>query len=59
MGDGLGRMEEVTEGFNNMCTVIGDIISFMTQVTGYGCGRCCDEKSHDDVRLGSIQCVSW
>ena len=57
MGDGLGRMEEVTEGFNNMCTVIGDIISSVTRVVGYGGVRCCGKKSRDDVSLGQHRVV--
>ena len=28
-------MEEVIEGLNNMCTVVGDIISSVAQVAGY------------------------
>jgi len=52
-------MEEVIEGLNNMCTVVGDIISSVTWVAGYGGASCCDEKSCDDVRLGSTQSGSW
>jgi hypothetical protein len=46
----LGKVEEVTEGLNNMCTVVGDNISFVVWVAGYG-----GEKSHDNVRLRSTQ----
>ena len=28
-------MEEVIEGLNNMCTVVGDIISSVARVAGY------------------------
>jgi len=46
-----------------MCTVVGDIMSSAggdimssaVRVAGYGGARCCGEKSHDDVRLGSTQ----
>ena len=31
-GDCFGRMEEVIERFNNMCTVVGDIISSVAWV---------------------------
>jgi hypothetical protein len=27
VGDGLGKAEDVTEGLNNMCTMVGYIIS--------------------------------
>jgi hypothetical protein len=43
-GDGLGKVEEVIEGLNNMCTVIGDIVSSVTRVAGYGGARCCGGK---------------
>ena len=46
-------MEEVIDGLNNMCTVVGDIISSMAWVVGYGGAKYCGEKSCDDVRLGS------
>ena len=52
-------MDEVIEGLNNMCTVVGDILSSVAWVAGYGGASCCGEKSCDDVRLGSIQCGSW
>ena len=48
-------MEEIIEGLNNMCTVVGDILSSVAWVAGYGDASCCGEKSCDDVRLGSIQ----
>jgi hypothetical protein len=54
-GDGLGKVEEVTEGLNNMCTVVGVIISSVAWVAGYGGARRCCGKSYDDVRLGSTQ----
>jgi len=54
-GDCSGKMEEVIEGLNSMCTVVGDIISSVAWVAGYGGVSCCDEKSCDDVRLGSTQ----
>ena len=44
-GDGLGRVEEVTEGLNNMCIVVGNIMSFVTRVTRYGGARCCGKKN--------------
>jgi len=50
----LGKVEDVTERLNNMCTVVGDIMSSVAWVTGYGCARCCDEKFRNDIRLGSI-----
>jgi hypothetical protein len=37
-----------------MCTVIGDIISSVARMAGYGGARCCGEKSCDDVRLGRV-----
>jgi hypothetical protein len=49
----LKKVEEVTDGLNNMCTVVGDIMFFVARVAGYGGARCCGEKSRDDVRLGS------
>ena len=52
-------MEEVIEGLNSMCTVVGDIISSVTWVAGYGGASCCGEKSYDDVRHGSTQSGSW
>jgi hypothetical protein len=51
-------VEEVTEGLNNMYTVVGDIISSVAWVTGYGGARCCSEKSRDKIRLGLTQSVS-
>jgi hypothetical protein len=51
----LGKVEEVTEELNNMYTVVGDIMSSVAQVAGYGDARCCGEKSRDDIRLGSTQ----
>ena len=48
-------MEEVIEGLNNICTVVGDIISSIAWVAGYGGARCCGEKSCDDVKVGSTQ----
>ena len=54
-GDCFGKMEEVIEGLNNICTVVEDIISSVAWVDGYGGASCCDEKSCDDVRLGSTQ----
>ena len=39
---------------NNMCTVVGDIMSSVAWVAEYGGARCCGKKSRDDVRLGSI-----
>jgi hypothetical protein len=48
-------VEEVTEELNNMYTVVGDIMSSVAQVAGYGDARCCGEKSRDDIRLGSTQ----
>ena len=48
-------MEEVIEGLNNICTVVGDIISSIAWVAGYGGARCCGEKSCDDVRVRSTQ----
>ena len=38
-----------------MGTVVRDIVSSMELVAGYGGTRCCGKKSHDDVRLRSIQ----
>ena len=52
-GDCSGKMEEVIEGLNNICTVVGDTISSMAWVAGYGGAKCCGKKSCDDVRLGS------
>jgi len=48
-------MEDVIEGLNNMCTTVGDIISSVAWVTGYGGANCCGQMSCDDVRLGSTQ----
>jgi hypothetical protein len=39
-GDGLKKVEEVTDGLNNMCTVVGDIMFFVARVAGYGGARC-------------------
>ena len=50
-------MEEVIEGLNNICTVVGDIISSIAWVAGYGGARCCGEKSCDDVRFGQPRVV--
>ena len=46
-------MEKVIKELNNMYTVVGDIISSVAWVAGYGGAKCCGEKSCDDVRLGS------
>ena len=54
-GDCFGKMEEVIEGLNIMCTVVEDIISSVVWVARYGGARCCGAKSCDDVRLGSTQ----
>ena len=35
---------------NNMCTVVGDIMSSMARVAGYGGTGCCGEKSLGEVR---------
>jgi hypothetical protein len=51
----LGKVEEVTKGLNNMYTVVGDIMSSVARVAGYGGARCCGEKSRDDFRRGSTQ----
>ena len=40
-GDYFGKMEEVIEGLNSMCTLVGDIISSVSCVAGYGGARCC------------------
>ena len=48
-------MKNVIEVLNNMCTVVGDIISFVAWVAGYGGASCCGEKSCDDARFGSTQ----
>ena len=50
----MGKMENVTERLNNMCTVVGDIIFSVVQVAGYGGARCYGEKYCDDVRVGTI-----
>jgi hypothetical protein len=50
----LGKMENVTERLNNMCTVVGDIMFSVVRVAGYGGARCCGEKYCDDVRVGTI-----
>ena len=52
-GDGLGKLEEVVYGLNNMCTMVGDITSSMVRVAGYGGVRWCGEKSRDNIRLRS------
>jgi hypothetical protein len=49
-GDCFGKMEEVIKGLNNICTVVGDIISSMAWMVGYRGARCCGEKSCDDVK---------
>ena len=38
-------MEKVIKELNNMYTVVGDIISFVACVTGYGGARCCGKKN--------------
>ena len=48
-------MEEVIEELNSMCTVVGDIISSVAWVVGYGGASCCGENYCDDVRLGLTQ----
>ena len=48
-GDCFGKKEEVIEGLSNMCTVVGDIMSSVAWVAGYGGARCC----------GKIQSGSW
>ena len=37
--DCFRKMEEVIDGLNNMCTVVGDIISSVAWVAGYGDAR--------------------
>ena len=44
--DCFGMMEEVTEKLNNMCTVVGNIISSVARVAGYG-----GKKSRHDVPI--------
>jgi hypothetical protein len=44
-GDGLGKVEEITEGLSTMCIVVGDIISSMAWVAGYGGSKCCGKNS--------------
>ena len=51
----MGNVGDVIERLNNMYTVVEDIMSSVARVAGYGGARCCGEKSHDDVRLGSTQ----
>jgi hypothetical protein len=51
----LGKVEEVTEGLNDMYTVVRDIMSSVARVARYGGARCCGKKSRDDIRLGSTQ----
>jgi hypothetical protein len=51
----LKKVEEVTKGLNNMCTMAGDIMSSVALVARYGGVWCCSKKSRDDVRLGSTQ----
>ena len=45
-GDGLRKVEEIIQGANNMCTVVGNIISSVAQVAGYG-----GKKSRYDVPI--------
>ena len=52
-------MKDVIEGLNNMCIVVGDIISSVSRIAENNGARCYDEKSRDDVRLGSTQSSSW
>ena len=59
MGDGFGKLVKVTKGLKNMYAVAEDIMSFVAWLAEYGGGRCCGEKSRDDIRLGSIQSGSW
>ena len=54
-GDCFGKMEKVIEVLNNMCTMVGNIISSVAWVAGYGGASCCGEKSCEDARLGSTQ----
>ena len=55
MGDCFGKMEYVIEELYNICIMVGDIISSVAWVAGYGGTSCCGEKSCDDVRLGLTQ----
>ena len=55
MSDCFGKMEYVIEGLNNICIMVGDIISSVAWVAGYGGTSYCDEKSCNNVRLGSTQ----
>ena len=52
--DSLVKVEEVTERFNNMCTMVDDIMSSMARVAGYGGTGCCGEKSLGEVRLPRV-----
>ena len=53
-GDCFGKIEEVIEGLNTMCTMVRDIISSMAWVVGYDGVRCCGEKScGDSTQSGS------
>ena len=45
-GDGLRKVEEIIQGTNNMCTVVGNIISSVARVAGYG-----GKKSRHDVPI--------
>ena len=51
----MEKVEDVTYRLNNMCIVVGDIISSVSRIAENNGARCYDEKSRDDVRLGSIQ----
>jgi hypothetical protein len=51
----LKKVLEVIEGLNNMCIMVGDIMSSVAWMAEHGGARCCDEKSHNDVRFGSAQ----
>jgi hypothetical protein len=51
------RKVEVTEGLNNMCIVVGDIMSSVAWGAGYGGCRCCGEKSHGGLDLGQLRVV--
>ena len=57
VGDGLRKMEEVTQGFNNMCTVVGILCPLWRSWPDIDGPRCCGEKSRDDTRLRSTESV--
>ena len=54
-GDGLEKVEEVTEELNSMCTMVGDTMSSVVWLAG---ARCCGKKSCDYVRLRSTHSCS-